>query len=89
MNNLNLPNLTWDNTNITYTVGTGINGDATWVDYDSKINTVSSRLDKIEERLLIIQPDQELMKKYPALKEAYDHYKLIEALVNDKSKAYR
>lgn len=40
------------------------------------------RLDEIEKRLAIINPDEVLMEKYPALKEAYDHYKMIEAMVN-------
>lgn len=35
----------------------------------------------MRERLLIIVPDFEKHEKYEALKKAYDHYKLIEAMV--------
>lgn len=42
------------------------------------------RLDQIEARLLILNVDEELQNRFPALKEAYDHYKLVEKIVNDK-----
>lgn len=42
---------------------------------------VAETLEKIMERLCILEPDFEKMEKYPALKEAYDNYKLIEAMV--------
>lgn len=48
---------------------------------------VAETLDTIMERLLILQPDLEKTEKYPALKEAYDNYKMIEALIaNDENK---
>lgn len=43
---------------------------------------VAETLETILERLLIIEADFQKMEKYPALKEAYDNYKLIEALVS-------
>jgi hypothetical protein len=42
---------------------------------------VQSRLSEIERRLAILKPNEILQAKYPALQEAYDHYKLIERLV--------
>lgn len=42
---------------------------------------VGETLAKITERLAIIEPDLDKMSKFPALKEAYDNYKMIEALV--------
>jgi hypothetical protein len=39
-------------------------------------------METVKERLLILTPAFEKHEKYPALKEAYDHYKLIEALCN-------
>jgi hypothetical protein len=37
--------------------------------------------------MLILQPNFEKMEQYPALKEAYDNYKLVEALIaNDSDK---
>ena len=41
-------------------------------------------LKRIEARLAIIEPNQALQDKYPALQEAYEAYKIIERLVNDK-----
>jgi hypothetical protein len=38
----------------------------------------------ISERLAILVPDFALMEKYAALKEAYDHYKTLEALCKDE-----
>lgn len=40
------------------------------------------RISRIEQRLLILEPNTELQEKFPALQEAYDHYKVIEKLVN-------
>jgi len=55
--------------------------DGVWV---SPSTVVEERLDTIEKRLCIIDgPDSDLLKKYPALQEAYDHYKLVEKLVNE------
>lgn len=62
-------------------------GTATWTtsDYYTTYNVdINKRLDQIEARLLILQPAIELHEKYPALKEAYEHYKLIEKLVNSQ-----
>ena len=46
---------------------------------------VQARLAAIEQRLAILHPNETLQAKYPSLQEAYDHYKLIEKLVNDQN----
>ena len=47
---------------------------------------IGESIDIIMERLCLIIPAIEKMEKYPALKEAYENYKLIEALIqNDES----
>jgi hypothetical protein len=47
---------------------------------------VGETLDTIMDRLCILQPNLEKMEQYPALKAAYDNYKMIEALIaNDES----
>jgi len=43
-------------------------------------------MEAIEKRLAILIPNEELQARFPALQEAYDHYKLIEKLVNDGGK---
>ena len=40
-------------------------------------------IDAILERLCIIIPALDKLEKYPALKEAYENYKLIEALIQN------
>ena len=37
-------------------------------------------MDKMEQRLAILQPDPELLEKFEALRQAYEHYKTLEAL---------
>lgn len=42
---------------------------------------VGQALDQIMERLAILEPDFDKMDRYPALREAYNNYKTIEALL--------
>ncbi len=41
-------------------------------------------MEKVEERLLILQPDPKKLEKYAALKKAYEHYKLMEKLLGEE-----
>ena len=54
-------------------------------DADIVINGVSlsKSIATINKRLLIVEPKKELLDKYEALQEAYDHYKTVEALLHD------
>lgn len=47
---------------------------------------VGESLDLIMERLGILTPDMAKLEKYAALKKAYDHYKLIESLIQEEHK---
>ena len=42
---------------------------------------VLAAIKALQERLLILQPNMELMDEYPALKDAYDQYKVLEKLL--------
>jgi len=42
--------------------------------------SLSEFMDRVEARLGILQPKPELLEKYEALKQAYEHYKTLEAL---------
>lgn len=42
--------------------------------------SLSKFMDKVEERLGILQPKPELLEKFEALRQAYEHYKTLEAL---------
>lgn len=51
-----------------------------------EMTEMKEKIEAIEDRLAILRPDETLHEKYPALKEAYEHYKLIEKLVKDQNK---
>lgn len=42
---------------------------------------VAKTLEMLMERLCVIEPAMDLIAKYPALKEAYENYKIVEAMV--------
>lgn len=42
---------------------------------------VGDTIEVLMERLCVILPEFEKMERYPALKEAYDNYKLMEAML--------
>ena len=73
---------------------TNISGIPTWnntynipgVPSEAEFKNLMDRMAKIEERLAILEPNQELQDKYPALQEAYEAYKIIEKLVHDPKK---
>jgi hypothetical protein len=50
------------------------------------LDEVADLVKILKERLLVIIPDFEKHEKYAALKKAYDHYKLIEAMVQEETK---
>jgi hypothetical protein len=54
---------------------------------DIVMNGVSLKeiLDGITDRLAILQPKPELLAKYANLREAYEHYKTLEALLHASS----
>lgn len=74
--------------------GTNINIDSDGIympdNTDIKIGNKSLKdtLEKMEERLAILTPDPEKLKRFEALKKAYEHYKLMEKLcqIEDEEK---
>jgi hypothetical protein len=53
---------------------------------DLKIKGVSvlETLQQIQDRLAILQPDPAKLEKFQALRTAYEHYKLLEKLLNEE-----
>ena len=45
--------------------------------------SLSKSIDNINKRLSIVEPKKELLDKYEALQQAYQHYKTLEALLHD------
>ena len=67
------------NTGLHVTSDAEFEGDIKW-----KGRSLGKLLEKIEDRLAILpDPDPEKLKKFAALKKAYDHYKLMEKLIGD------
>ena len=48
---------------------------------------LAKSLEAIEKRLAILVPDPKKLEKFEALKKAYDHYKLLEALCHETEDA--
>lgn len=44
-------------------------------------NMLEARIRQLEERLLLVEPQFQMMDRYPALREAYNEYKTIERLI--------
>jgi hypothetical protein len=74
----------------TYTTGTSYNwntsapqvGIQVSEDSDIKIGdrSLKTLMQKMEDRLAILVPDQQKLEKFAALKKAYEHYKTLESL---------
>ena len=74
----------WSTTNITTTspqAQLSVTGDA---EIEGKLKVggkdIAKSLEAIEKRLAILVPDPEKLEHFEALKKAYEHYKLLEAL---------
>jgi hypothetical protein len=80
-NTLNNPS----NSNKVHITGAGIEMDE---DADITIGGRSMKklLESIEHRLSILVPDPKKLERYEALKQAYEHYKTLEALCNEEPK---
>jgi hypothetical protein len=53
---------------------------------DPNFKKLSERIQELEKRLLVLHPNEGLHEKYPALKEAYEAYQIIEKLINGNQK---
>lgn len=51
------------------------------IQYNNEYIEVGKTLKMLMDRLCVIEPNFKLMEKYPALKEAYENYKIVEAMV--------
>lgn len=79
-------NATWsNNTKMTAKGELHLEGD----NADVVVNGVrlSDSIKAINDRLAILQPKPELLSKYDNLREAYEHYKTLEALLHEDEKS--
>jgi hypothetical protein len=81
-----------DNTQLT--TGIGLTISSSWgagqqlelnLPMDPNFKRLIDRVMELEKRLLVLHPNEALHEKYPALKEAYDAYLMIERLINGKT----
>lgn len=77
----NYPNVTISNGTTPQKSTLRLDGQGADVVLDGK--SLKAFMEKVEERLLILQPDPKKLEKHAALKKAYDHYKLMEKLLGD------
>lgn len=78
---------TWSNPYNNATVKiTGNNPTISTEKNDINLDELAEMMKIMRERLLILIPDFEKHEKYIALKKAYDHYKLIEAMLKEDRK---
>ena len=84
-------NTTWNglssgHVNITNQGALQVRGDA---EFGGKVmingQDLAQSLEKIQQRLSILVPDPKLLEKYDALRQAYEHYKTLEALCLDET----
>jgi len=76
-------------TNTTQNANVKITGNNPTIHTDKNsinLDEVADLVKILKERLLVIIPDFEKHEKYAALKKAYDHYKLIEAMAQEEKK---
>jgi hypothetical protein len=81
-NNGSWSNGTWASVNTgTTTPSIQVKGDAEF-EGNVTINgaNLAETLQRIQDRLAILVPDPKLLDKYEALQQAYEHYKILEAL---------
>jgi len=71
----------WTNTTATTSPNMTV-GKVKITETDIEIDGMSLRdiLKSLQDRLAILVPDPEKLKEFEALKQAYDHYKILEAL---------
>ena len=68
--------------------GLTFKGDLVISDTDGKNEVnVGEFVKSMQDRLCILQPNFEAMEEYPALKDAYDQYKMLEKLLMEKNNA--
>jgi hypothetical protein len=65
---------------------TGNNPKISIDDKEIDLNELADMMTVMRERFLILVPNFEKHEKYAALKKAYDHYKLIEAMLQEEKK---
>lgn len=77
---------TWASTSASISAKTTMSGQLTLEGANPDITiggkSMVTWMQKIEQRLSILEPKPELLAKYEALQQAFDHYKTLEALLH-------
>ena len=73
---------TWTNTTTTTAKGQ-LKLEGSDADIFVQGKSMKAWMEKVEQRLAILEPNPKLLKKYKALEQAYEHYKTLEAILYD------
>ena len=71
---------TWTNPN----TGNAISLEGADADIFVQGKSMKAWMEAVEQRLCILEPKPELLKKYQSLKQAYEHYKTLEAILYEQ-----
>ena len=71
---------TWPNSNTNSTIK--LEGSDADIFVQGK--SMKAWMDAVEQRLCILEPKPELLAKYESLKQAYEHYKTLEAILYEQ-----
>ena len=74
---------TWASTNATTATGK-LKVEGKEADIFINGQSLSDWMSAVEQRLSILRPKTELLEKYTALQEAYEHYKTLERLLHEQ-----
>lgn len=64
-----------------------IRGDVVLEHDDGSETNIAEFIKNISDRFCVLQPNFEAMEEYPALKDAYDQYKMLEKLLMENANA--
>ena len=74
---------TWTNATSTTTAKGQLKLEGNDADIFVQGKSMKAWMESIEKRLSILEPKPELLAKYESLKQAYEHYKTLEAILYD------
>ena len=75
---------TWNNATSTTTAKGQLKLEGNDADIFVQGKSMKAWMEKVEQRLSILEPKPELLKKYKALEQAYEHYKTLEAILYEQ-----
>jgi hypothetical protein len=76
---------TWNNATSTTTAKGQLKLEGNDADIFVQGKSMKAWMESVEQRLAILEPKPELLAKYESLRQAYEHYKTLEAILYDSA----